>query len=594
MEIFSKHIKPFWLLLAGLVIAVVCIWQVTRLTYEVELKNILDTGEERLNLYASTLREALSRYASLPYVLARDPAVHKVLNNETDADQLNRYLDDLNREAGSDALYIMDAHGITKASSNWRESYSYIGHNYGYRPYFTATKAGHMGRFFAIGATTGRPGYFISCPVQQAGKFIGAAIVKVNLDPLQDDWRKGGEIVMVSDANGVLFLSSNNAWKYHTLAVLTPEQRQLISAGRQYGSQPLNPLPLQTLESLDAGHSIVRIGAIRYLLLARQLDHPGWRLLHLIPLRQVVQHSSAAGIIATASVLLFIALGMYARERQQKKLSRRKAREAEAIKAVNLRLQKEIEEHCRTEQILRETQAELVQNSKLAALGQMAAGIVHELNQPIGAIRTHAASARLLLDRGNPEQLRETLTSVSKITDHMASITAQLKSFATKTPQRQETVLFQDCLEAVLHMLAPLLDGAGVQLNKHVYEEPLLLQGSRGQVEQVLVNLIRNAVDAMHNSTKKILEIKLRRTENHLELCVRDSGPGIAQDHMDELFDPFFTTKEIGQGLGLGLSISYRIVDDLGGSIRAANNADVGATFTVRLPLLSEEEQNDK
>ena len=592
MEKFAKHIKPFWLLLFGLVLAVACVWQATRLTYRVELENIVTTGEERLNLYASTLREALSRYASLPYVLARDPAVRHVLSNGADVDQVNRYLEDLNREAGSDTLYVMDAHGVTMASSNWREPFSYIGHNYGYRPYFSAARAGRMGRFFAIGATTGRPGYFISYPVRHAGRFIGAAIAKVNLNPLQDDWREGGEIVMVSDANGVLFLSSNNAWKYHTLEVLTPEQRRLISAGRQYGSYPLDPLAIQTLETLGAGHSIVRVDSIRYLLLARPLDQLGWKLLHMVPLRQVVQHSSAAGMIAAASALLILAIALYVRERQQKKLSRRKASEAEAVKAVNLRLQEEIEEHCRTEQVLRETQAELVQSSKLAALGQMAAGIVHELNQPIGAIRTHAASGRLLLERGNLEQLRETLASVSRITDHMAAITAQLKSFATKTPRRQENVLFQDCLEAVLHMLAPLLEGAGVQLHKHVPQEPLVLQGSRGQLEQVLVNLIRNAVDAMHSSPKKILGIELRRTDHHLEVCVCDSGSGIAQGNLDELFDPFFTTKEIGQGLGLGLSISYRIVDDLGGSIRAANNPDGGATFTVRLPLIDEEEQN--
>ncbi len=581
---FIRQLVPWWMLLLGMLIATVVVWEITRLTYSVELGSLIETGEERLTLYSGTLREALSRYAYLPYVLARDGAVQELLFSGGDVGRVNRYLEELNREAGSDELYVIDITGNTVAASNWRDPLSYIGQNYGFRPYFTEAKQGGQGRFFAIGTTTGRPGFFMSHPVQRAGRISGVVVAKVNLAPLQDGWREGGEIVMVSDANGVLFLSSRSDWKYTTLVPLTVEQRQRIGAGRQYSDQPLPLSPLQTFESISENRRLVRVGDTRYLMLSRALNVPGWTLLHLAPLAPVYERSRAVATIGTILALLILALGLYARERRQKQLSRRKAREAEAIKQVNLRLQEEIDEHRLTEQALRDTQAELLQSSKLAALGQLAAGIVHELNQPIAAIRTHAASGRLLLERQLSEQLRETFAAITRITEHMASITAQLKSFASKTPRRYEQLVLQNCLESALGMVAPLLGEAGVSLEKQLPLEPVTLSGGRGQLEQVLVNLIRNSVDAMRDSDERRLRIAVTREAGSVQLSVRDSGCGIAEQDLPELFNPFFTTKEVGQGLGLGLSISYRIVTDLGGTIRAINNPDGGASFIVQLP----------
>ena len=582
---FIRQLVPWWMLVLGILIATVAVWQITRLTYAVELDSVTATGEERLTLYTGTLREALSRYAYLPYVLARDGAVQELLASGHKLDRVNRYLEELNREAGSDELYVLDGTGNTLAASNWREPLSYIGQNYGYRPYFTEAKAGRPGRFFAIGATTGRPGFFMSYPAQRNGRFIGVVVAKVNLDPLQEDWREGGEIVMVSDANGVIFLSSHSDWKYTTLTPLTAAQRQRIGAGRQYGDQPLPLSPLQQIKTINAHRSLVRVGSTRYLMLSRALSEPGWTLIHLAPLTPVYERSQAVATIGTILALLILALGLYARERRQKQLSRRKAREAEAIKQVNLRLQEEIDEHRRTEQALRATQAELVQSSKLAALGQLAAGIVHELNQPIAAIRTHAASGRLLLERKQPEQLRETFAAVTRITEHMASITAQLKSFAAKNPRQRKQLIFQNCLDTALGMTAPLLKEVGVSLEKVLPLKPVTLYSGSGQVEQVLVNLIRNGVDAMRNSEQRRLRIEASLEDGGLLLRVCDSGSGIDERDLPELFNPFFTTKEVGQGLGLGLSISYRIVTDLGGTIRAINNPEGGASFIVQLPL---------
>ena len=584
-----KQVSLRWMLILGICVATGIVWQASLWTYDIELESLAGTGEERLTLYTGTLRGALSRYAYLPYVLARNSEVQNLLELGTAAPKVNHYLEDLNREAGSQALYVMDASGDTLASSNWNEPLNYIGKNYGFRPYFTAAKAGRPGRFFAIGVTTGRPGFFMSHPVNRGGKFIGVVVAKVDLDPLQAEWHQGGETVLVGDNNGVLFLSSRDDWKYSTLAPLTIEQRNAIKAGRQYGDQPLGLVPLQIVEILNENLQIVRADKLSYLMISRSLPGLDWKLLHLTPLTLVNERTQAVAITGTALSLLILALGMYLRERRQKQMSRRKAQEAEAIQQVNLRLQEEIDEHYRTEQALRDTQAELVQSSKLAALGQMAAGIVHELNQPISAMRTYAASGRLLLDRQETDQARETFASVNRITEHMASVTAQLKIFAHKAPVQRERVMVQDCIEAALTMTASLFSESKVTLYRSFSTQTAALSGNSSRLEQVLVNLIRNGIDAMHDCQKREMRIQLSVKDQMIEIIVTDTGSGIEEKNLAELFNPFFTTKEVGKGLGLGLSISYRIVTDLGGTIRATNNPDGGASFIVLLPLMQGE-----
>jgi len=594
MAYFKKQTVHYWIFAVVISLFMGLVWQATRLTHELALESLITTGGERLTLYAGTLRGALSRYAYLPYVLAQNEAVRELLDRGVSAERVNRYLEELNREAGSDALYVMAASGTTLASSNWRESFSFVGNNYGFRPYFFDAQQNRQGRFFAIGVTTGLPGLFMSHPVYRQERFVGAAVVKVDLDPLQDDWSRGGETVLVSDNNGVLFLASRDEWKYRTLAPLSEVQRASIHAGRQYVNQPLQLSPLQTIKILGEGRRIVRAEGISYLMLSRPLAGMDWELHHLTPMTLVEERTQAVAIIGIASVLLALVLVMYVRERRQKQLSRRKARDAEAMRELNLRLQEEIDERDRAEKALLDAQTELVQSSKLAALGQMATGIVHELNQPISAMRTYAASGRLLLEREEPDKVRESFASVERLTDHMASITAQLKTFAYKAPKLRKPVVVQECLDGALAMTDPLLSEAEVSLRKQIPEEPVVISGDRGRIEQVLVNLIRNAVDAMRGASKRILRIQVLVQEQEAEIVFEDSGSGIEEKNLAELFNPFFTTKEVGKGLGLGLSISYRIVTDLGGTIHAANNHDRGASFVVRLPLLNQTKKTDK
>ena len=580
--------KTTGLILIGLLLVIAAVWSSAQWAYYDAVDTQVDTGQARVTLYIRSLRAALSRYAYLPFVLSRSNEVRDLLSGGGSVDGTNYYLESLNLEAGSEALYVMDDEGDTLAASNWRDPLTYAGQNYGFRPYFLSARAGHRGWYFGIGATTGHPGYFMSYPVVMEDNFAGAVVVKVDLAPLQDDWHEGGETVLVSDINGVVFLSSRNDWRYRTLAPLNESQVDHILATKQYGNQDLSLLPLTPFQELGVGQQIVRLGRKNYLILSREVAERGWHIHQLLPLAAAEERRRSVLVIGTVLSLLFLATGMYFRERRQKQRSRIKVQEAEAMREVNVRLQAEIDERVKTEKVLRDTQNELVQTGKLAALGHMAAGIVHELNQPISAIRTHAASCRLLLDREQPEKARETMASIARITDHMASITSQLKSFAHKSPKLKEKVCLQDCFEDVALVVQPLLNEHNIKIDKQCAEQPLIIYAERGKIKQVLVNLITNAVDAMRGRDDKLLVVAMRAEDQNAIISVRDSGPGIGRDVMDEIFTPFVTTKDVGEGLGLGLSITYRIISDLGGTIRANNPSSGGACMRVTIPMASE------
>lgn len=585
MKTILKYLKKNWILLFA-VLAAGLVWESTRLAYNDALDELIETGEERLTLIDGTLVAALNQYAYLPYILAENREIRCLLGKEDLTEYVNRYLEALSVEAGCEALFIMDKEGNTIAVSNWNEPQTYFGENYGFRPYFLSAKAGKKGWHYGVGATTGVPGYFMSRPVFKADQFIGAVIVKVDLAPLQEDWKKGGETVLVSDANGITFLSSRNDLRYHTMTPLTDTQLKAIQVSRLYGDQSLDLLGIENKKELNKGQTIVRLNRIQYLMLSRALPEQNWQLHYLMPLAQVQEWRQAVGFIGGILALLLLALAMYLRERKQKQISRRKAKEAGAMREINLRLQDEINERTRTEKALRDAQEELVQTGKLAALGHMAAGIVHELNQPISAIRTHAASAQLLLDRKQFDKVKNTFAAIARMTEHMSSITTQLKTFAHQSPTGPKQALLQECMDEALIMTAPLISEHNISLIKSIPDRPVQLAGDRVRIRQVLVNLIRNAVDAMHDSSLRKLEITVEPEEKEVEISVSDSGVGISEQALNELFTPFFTTKEVGEGLGLGLSISYRIISDLGGSVRAWNLPGGGACFIIRLPVV--------
>ncbi|KVU78347.1 sensor histidine kinase [Burkholderia ubonensis] len=573
----------------------------------------------RVDRTTNALKSTLDRYESLPYLLGSHPYVQELLAEPKRADyaaRANRYLEDLNQHARATVTYLVGADGLCVAASNWRAPDSFIGIEYRFRPYFIDAMNGRVGRFFGIGTISRDPGYYISQPVWRDGRIVGVVVVKLNLE-----WFQGAdasEPLVVADDHGVVFLSSVPAWKYHTLKPLAGPVATSIFETRQYAQQPVTPLPLRVEQVLDRDAQIVRLGpgrrAPRYLATQRRIGEPDWLLVTLAPIAPVDADARNATIVTGFGFVSIALLAFYWRMRRARvremirgrallqqayaELNRRVEERTADLSEANAQLQKEVGERIRAEQDLRAAHDELIQASKLAALGQMAAGITHELNQPLAALRSFSDNTRVLLDRGEQAAARENLEAIAALTERMGKITNQLKLFVGRARPRNEQALVVRALRSVLALLGERLRGVELVLTLRddavspVREAPLDLANDHPELvarcedlrlEQVLINLLGNALDAVAAGGAPRIDVTIEASAATLAIQVRDNGPGIAPDLLPRLFEPFFTTKEMGRGLGLGLAISSSIASDAGGSLTARNAPGGGALFVLTL-----------
>jgi len=567
------------------VVAAVVVWQLGALVRERAWGELAQAGSQRLELYASTVANALDKHAYLPDVLTRDKDILALLARPGDrplAASVDRALEATNRDARSAALYLMDAKGLTLASSNWSEPGSFVGVNYAFRPYFLEAVAVGSGRWFGVGFTTGIPGYFVARAVKAGPRVTGVTVVKVDLEPLQREWASGGELVLVSDANQVAILSSREEWKYGALAQPSPESVARIAATHQYADLPLKPLDLKGRRRLSPDSALVVADGRRYLMQSRPLPEEGWTIHYFSDLAPVEQRVRDVTLLGAAGSLAVSLLVLFLRQRRLRLSAEAAARTAIADALVLARDELERKVNERTRELV-ETQEELVHAGKMAALGQMSAAMAHELNQPLAAIQTFIASTRIFAERGDAEAVARNLSMIEDLTRRMAGITGHLKAFARKTPGKREAVPLARALERALVLVEPAIRRQGLALAVDI-PDSCWVRGDSNRLEQVLVNLLGNAVDALKGVADGRVEVRADEIDGQWAIRVSDNGAGIAADAIDKVFDPFFTTKQVGQGLGLGLSLSYGIVRDFGGTIRAENNPDGGASFVMFLP----------
>jgi len=250
---------------------------------------------------------------------------------------------------------------------------------------------------------------------------------------------------------------------------------------------------------------------------------------------------------------------------------------------MNSRLQNEINEREKAEKNLKVAEQSLAQNSKLAALGEMSAAVSHELNQPLAAMKTYLAAAKLLLQRSRPDEALSSFQRIDDLIERMATITKQLKSHARKGSDELVEVDLKIVISDALNIMSSQLNILQVEYSQILPEQPVIVLGDQIRLEQVMINLLRNALDAMANTKTPKLEIILKITSNAV-ISVKDNGQGI--DDLESLFEPFYTTKKPGDGVGLGLAISSGIIKDLGGRLVGRNNKTPGAVFEIYLPTL--------
>jgi two-component system C4-dicarboxylate transport sensor histidine kinase DctB len=593
--------RVFLALAVFILVGAIAVWEAASVVSSRALREIEAAGFQRIELYSSTVSNALATYAYLPAVLARDSDIAAAVSGADSAvAAANAKLRLTNENAHSAAIYVMDTTGLTRASSNFDSKWSFVGQNYSFRPYFIQAMQGQPGHFYGVGSTTNLAGYFISSPIYSAGDIVGVVVVKIDLEPLQAEWASGGERLFVMDRNKVVILSSYLGWKYGMLHVLGPGVAEELKETQEYGNANLRVLAFKRLGSLATHSSVVEFEKHRYLMQTRNFGDDGWTIGYLSDIAPVDAKWREVVISSCAVLALLVLLGLFFWQRRLRLHTELRARKAvsEALRVAHdqleqkvrertLDLEAEISERQKAEIELRSTQEELIHAGKMAALGQMSAAIAHEINQPLAAIQTFSASTRVLYEKDDKKGVSANLEMIASLTKRLAGITSHLRTFSHKSAMKRDPVSLEYCVDRALALLQTTIDHAEIEVVRVVPDDAVVC-GNEIRLEQVLVNLIRNAIDAMQGRPIRKLTLQATREQKFWVLRVGDTGSGIEQENLSKLFEPFFSTKNAGVGLGLGLSLSYTIIRGFGGSVTCENNPDGGASFYVKLPMFND------
>ncbi|MFK7877282.1 MAG: ATP-binding protein [Paracoccaceae bacterium] len=569
----------------------------------VYLAQLAEKEASILTLAVEGLNGSLQRFENLPGLIAERPKVIAALQNQSDVEllsQVNTELQGLAQQVGLSDIFLIDETGLTIAASNHWKELSFVGRNFQFRPYFIQALAGEKGQFFALGTTSGERGYFFAAAVRDGADVIGVLAVKFTVDAFEDAWRADENVVAVKDDVGVVFMSNRSEWHFRSFAPLSESALANIEATRKY---PLDALQVLENTRTRFNDDLVRVTVTGedgqtddFIAQSKVITDAGWVVWLFTP--AAAAWNKAMGTIATISLLVLL-IGLVVivviqrrvqlQERiaaalsMQQELEQRVTQRTAELKNANRNIMQEIEERRSAEIRLRQTQTELVQAGKLAALGQMSAALSHEFNQPLAAVKSFARNSLAYLDRGEAGKVRQNIGMIDEMVDRLVAISTHLRNFARRPGERTEPVLLNQAISSALAIAEPKLRAANCNVTWTAPDDHIWVLGGQVRLQQVFVNLLSNAVDAMAQVPDPVIEVTLNKNGAQVHVGVRDHGLGMTEANIENLFDPFYTTKEPGKGMGLGLSISYNIVRDFGGSLSGKNHPDGGAVFSVSL-----------
>ena len=527
-------------------------------------------AERELSLYSGRLISELQRISVVPLLLSRDTGLISDINTK-DYQLTSQRLITFSDEIRVKSITLLERFGRIVASSDRSD----LGQNLrGQNFFFNAMR--QSGTVFTISDNEkGRRSFFYSRKLESQGKVLGVIVVEVGLDNLFTTWSANDATIMVTNSKGIVVLSTDQDFLNQSLETallaqptLTALERAIRATGDWNGTEVDAYIEDQALYRLDTA-----------------IPFQGWRLTYLTPFQSVREKVNGVLAIGITALALLIALGFYFLSRRATRQSFLFKAESEELRALNDRLSNEITQRERAERNLQVAEASLEQSSKLAALGEMSAAVSHELNQPLAAMRTYLAAAKLLLSRRRSDEALSSFQRIDDLIGRMGTITQQLESYSRKGSDDLIPVDFISSINTSIAMMAPQLGQQAVEITKSLPDTPVSVLADPVRLEQVVINLLRNALDAMKGQTERYLQISLTAGEM-ATLTIQDNGPGI--ENLDEMFEPFFTTKKPGEGVGLGLAISSSIAKDLDGRLFARNVSPRGAVFEFQLPQIVE------
>lgn len=535
---------------------------------------------------AEQVTSELQKFQLLPIVLSEHPDVRLALarHDPPTLSRLNAKLETLARQTGAAVIYLIDPAGDTIAASNWRQPTSFVGTNYRFRPYFREALADGSAEMFALGIVSMRPGLFISRRVEGPSTSAGVIVVKVEFDRLESSWRHLPGMTFATDRNGVVVITSQPDWRFRAIGPIPPDVVAAIRSSLQFGNRPIRLLPLRQ----EGG--IFDDGRERYVAAQAPIPLPDGRLHYLQPLTPALEGVAAdvraAMLAIVAALVVILAIVFRAHETRQREAEARKALEHEValrtaeLRETNARLTSAWEERDQADARFRQAREELAQANRLSTIGQIIAGVVHEVNQPVAAIRSYADNAITLLDRGEQREVRSNLATMAKLASRIGAITGELRTFSRRGVRAPVALPVGRAIDGALLLIGDRLRAAGAELERSG-DESARVMGDRVRLEQILINLVQNALDAAQADGPPHILVATSRTRSAVELLVADDGPGIDPGLADCLFTPFVTGRS--EGVGLGLAIARDLARELGGELELAPSPLSGAGFRLTL-----------
>jgi C4-dicarboxylate-specific signal transduction histidine kinase len=589
----------------GLLAVTLVAWVAFETTLNTTIHASREQAQRRLALFERTLEAIIERFHYLPVAISQAPQTRAALadpGNAAAVEAANGFLSKLNETAGAGEIFLMENNGSVVAASNWWTLTSLVGTNYSFRPYFSEALRLGSAEYYAFGISTNVPGYFLSQRVDGPNGPLGVAVTKINLGEIEAAWWRSGELIGIVDVNDVVILSTRPDWRYRPLQTILPSRIEAISSQQRYGENGVDNTGIITGRWSSRGAELALLAGNDpetsgyFILQELRLPKHGWELIAFTPLAPLyggAWTTAAAAGLGTAAVLLIIVLLAQRRRiiaqrlADHERLEQRVAERTEDLHIANAALREEIADRIRAEKAQRDAQAGLVQAAKMASLGQALAGVAHEVSQPVAALTTHIASARLVAAQKRDDDIGSILSTMDRVVDRLAALTGHLKTFARKETRIEMQADLGTVLANALDLVDHKLRAFGIDVEYARHRSHVAVAGNPVHLEQVFINLIANAADAMEHTSIRVLSIGIRPDARCVEVAVSDTGSGIPEAELANLFDPFYSTKEAGRGLGLGLSISYGLVRDIGGAITVVSHPGKGSTFTVRLPLVS-------
>ncbi|MFM2478023.1 ATP-binding protein [Celerinatantimonas sp. MCCC 1A17872] len=595
-----------------ILIAILVTGSIGWICYEYTTHNQLSELEQRqlssLHIFQQNIHQQINKYGLLPLYLSHDKRVMETLSRrltQSSQQSLNQYLAHLNQAVGAIASYIINGKGRVIASSNFEHNDSFVGHDLSYRPYFRNAQDNNVTGYYGIGTTSARPGYFLTTAIILNHKRIGVAVTKVSLDSFKQDSLNGEHPVLLTDRYGVVVISSLKHWQYRSLKPLSESVLKEFNQTQRYDHRVLQSLHWQTLKTLSNNAEMVAITIDghrqSYLAVSRYMPKLRMTLTVLTSASSVRALAYSRSVaVGTLSAVLFLAwLSLVLRHkaltiRRQSQLAleelnthleEKVAKRSSQLKETIAKLRAEIDEKNKAFEQLKGFQKELIRTENHAVIGQLSAGIAHEINQPLAALSTLSGNTERFLEQGDVENVKSNLQRISSLVDRLAKLTTQLRNFSRRSDDHLSIIDIDGCIDGALALLNYQIRKAHVLVSCHAPNEPLYTRANAVQLEQVLVNLISNAVDALENNEKKLIDIYWYKSAYRVYIQIYDNGMGLTDAVKEHLFEPFFTTKK-NTGLGLGLALSASIIRHFDGKL-LAENQNPGSCFTIELPVLT-------